>query len=135
MTARLLGINHVALEVGDIDEALAWYGRFFAFELRGRAGSSMAFVDMGDQFLALAQRGGQKLRPGSNQVPGLGRCGLRFALTPRRRGLPLRLRELDLAKADALRRHLDALVVADHLERLLERQRPRRDQSHGLVRR
>ena len=52
--ARLVGINHVALEVGDIEEALAWYGRFFELELRGRAGSSMAFVDMGDQFLALA---------------------------------------------------------------------------------
>jgi catechol 2,3-dioxygenase-like lactoylglutathione lyase family enzyme len=55
MPARLVGINHVAIEVGDIDEALAWYGRFFAFELRGRIGSSMAFVDMGDQFLALAR--------------------------------------------------------------------------------
>jgi catechol 2,3-dioxygenase-like lactoylglutathione lyase family enzyme len=53
MGARLLGINHVALEVGDIDEALAWYGQFFEFELRGR-GPGMAFVDMGDQFLALA---------------------------------------------------------------------------------
>jgi catechol 2,3-dioxygenase-like lactoylglutathione lyase family enzyme len=52
--ARLVGINHVALEVGDIDEALAWYGRFFEFELRGRAGRNMAFVDMGDQFIALA---------------------------------------------------------------------------------
>jgi lactoylglutathione lyase len=52
--ARLLGINHVALEVDDVDEALAWYGRFFEFELRGRAGASMAFVDMGDQFIALA---------------------------------------------------------------------------------
>ncbi|MDX6469269.1 MAG: hypothetical protein QOF75_1072 [Gaiellaceae bacterium] len=52
---RLVGVNHVALEVGDIDEALAWYGRFFTFDLRGRAGSSMAFVDMGDQFLALAR--------------------------------------------------------------------------------
>ena len=51
--ARLLGINHVALEVDDIDEALAWYGRFFDFELRGRS-PGMAFVDMGDQFLALA---------------------------------------------------------------------------------
>ena len=51
---RLVGINHVALEVGDIDEALAWYGRFFEFELRGRAGRKMAFVDMGDQFIALA---------------------------------------------------------------------------------
>jgi len=53
--ARLVGINHVALEVGDIEEALAWYGRFFELELRGRAGGSMAFVDMGDQFLALAR--------------------------------------------------------------------------------
>jgi lactoylglutathione lyase len=53
--ARLVGINHVALEVGDIDEALAWYGRFFDFELRGRAGSSMAFIDMGDQFIALSR--------------------------------------------------------------------------------
>jgi catechol 2,3-dioxygenase-like lactoylglutathione lyase family enzyme len=53
--ARLVGINHVALEVGDVDEALAWYGRFFDFELRGRAGGSMAFVDMGDQFIALAR--------------------------------------------------------------------------------
>ena len=52
--ARLVGINHVALEVGDLDEALAWYGRFFAFELRGRAGGRMAFIDMGDQFIALA---------------------------------------------------------------------------------
>src|SRR3978361_1923969 len=55
MPARLLGVNHVAIEVGDVDEALAWYGRFFTFELRGRIGSSMAFVDMGDQFLALAR--------------------------------------------------------------------------------
>jgi lactoylglutathione lyase len=52
---KLVGINHVALEVGDIDQALAWYGRFFDLELRGRAGDSMAFVDMGDQFLALAR--------------------------------------------------------------------------------
>jgi lactoylglutathione lyase len=52
--ARLVGINHIALEVGDIDDALAWYGRFFEFELRGRAGARMAFVDMGDQFIALS---------------------------------------------------------------------------------
>lgn len=52
--ARVVGINHVALEVGDVDEALAWYGRFFEFDLRGRAGRRMAFVDMGDQFIALA---------------------------------------------------------------------------------
>jgi lactoylglutathione lyase len=52
--ARLVGINHVALEVGDIDEALRWYAQFFEFELRGRH-RSMAFVDMGDQFIALSQ--------------------------------------------------------------------------------
>ena len=52
--ARLVGINHIALEVGDVDDALAWYGRFFEFELRGRAGGRMAFIDMGDQFIALS---------------------------------------------------------------------------------
>jgi catechol 2,3-dioxygenase-like lactoylglutathione lyase family enzyme len=50
----LLGINHVALEVDDVEEALAWYRRVFDFELRGRAGARMAFIDMGDQFIALA---------------------------------------------------------------------------------
>ncbi len=52
--ARLVGINHVALEVGDIDEALAFYGQLFELTLRGRA-HGMAFVDMGDQFLALSR--------------------------------------------------------------------------------
>lgn len=52
--ARLVGINHVALEVGDVDAALDWYGRFFEFTLRGRSGRGMAFIDMGDQFIALA---------------------------------------------------------------------------------
>jgi catechol 2,3-dioxygenase-like lactoylglutathione lyase family enzyme len=51
---RLIGINHVALEVGDIDEALAFYGQFFDFELRGRPSKEMAFIDLGDQFLALS---------------------------------------------------------------------------------
>jgi lactoylglutathione lyase len=51
---RLIGVNHVALEVGDIEEALAFYGRLFDFELRGRA-PGMAFLDMGDQFLALSE--------------------------------------------------------------------------------
>jgi catechol-2,3-dioxygenase len=54
MAAKLIGINHVALEVADVDAALEWYGRFFDFDLRGRAGGSMAFIDMGDQFLALS---------------------------------------------------------------------------------
>jgi catechol 2,3-dioxygenase-like lactoylglutathione lyase family enzyme len=52
--ARLVGINHIALEVADVDDALAWYGRFFEFELRGRAGRRMAFIDMGDQFIAVS---------------------------------------------------------------------------------
>ena len=51
---RAVGINHVAIEVGDLDEALAFYGRIFEVALRGRIGGSMAFVDMGDQFLALS---------------------------------------------------------------------------------
>jgi len=52
--ARLVGINHVALEVADLDAALELYGRLFAFELRGRV-PGMAFLDMGDQFLAVAE--------------------------------------------------------------------------------
>jgi lactoylglutathione lyase len=51
--ARLVGLNHIALEVDDVEEALAFYGHIFEFELRGRAGR-MAFIDMGDQFIALA---------------------------------------------------------------------------------
>jgi lactoylglutathione lyase len=51
---RPVGINHVAIEVGDLEEALAFYGRILDFELRGRAGR-MAFVDLGDQFIALAE--------------------------------------------------------------------------------
>ncbi len=52
--ARLVGINHIALEVGDLEQALEWYGRFFEFQLRGRAGRRMAFIDIGDQFIAVA---------------------------------------------------------------------------------
>jgi lactoylglutathione lyase len=48
--ARAIGINHVALEVDNIDAALEFYGSLFAFELRGRS-DSMAFIDLGDQFL------------------------------------------------------------------------------------
>ena len=53
-TARLIGINHVAIEVGSVEEALDLYGRLFSFTLRGRV-RRMAFVDMGDQFLAIAE--------------------------------------------------------------------------------
>jgi lactoylglutathione lyase len=52
--ARLVGINHVALEVGSVDDALEFYGRIFDLELRGRAGR-MAFIDIGDQFIALSE--------------------------------------------------------------------------------
>ena len=52
--AKFVGINHVALEVDDLDAALEFYGRLFAFELRGRHGKRMAFVDAGDQFIAFS---------------------------------------------------------------------------------
>ena len=51
--ARAVGINHVALEVGNIDEALAFYGRFLDFELRSKSDKA-AFIDLGDQFIALS---------------------------------------------------------------------------------
>ena len=50
--ARAVGFNHVALEVGDIEEALAFYGRLFAFGLRSKSDTD-AFIDLGDQFIAL----------------------------------------------------------------------------------
>jgi catechol 2,3-dioxygenase-like lactoylglutathione lyase family enzyme len=50
--ARAVGFNHVAIEVGDIEDALAFYGRLFEFRLRGKS-EDAAFIDLGDQFLAL----------------------------------------------------------------------------------
>ena len=67
-TARLVGINHIALEVGDLDAALDLYGRLFAFELRGRV-RGMAFIDMGDQFIAVAQ--GRSQAPDEDRHFGL----------------------------------------------------------------
>jgi lactoylglutathione lyase len=61
---RLVGINHVALEVGDLEAALEFYGLAFEFELRGRV-PGMAFLDMGDQFIAIAE--------GRSQPPDQGR--------------------------------------------------------------
>ena len=49
---RIIGFNHIALEVGDIEEALAFYGRLFTFDLRSKS-DTMAFIDLGDQFIAL----------------------------------------------------------------------------------
>ena len=53
-TAHLVGINHIALEVDDLDAAIDFFRRLFTFELRGRHGDSMAFLDAGDQFIALS---------------------------------------------------------------------------------
>ena len=63
--ARLVGINHVALEVGSIEEALSFYGQLFELSLRGRSGK-MAFIDMGDQFINLSEsrvQGPDEARP------------------------------------------------------------------------
>ncbi len=65
---RLVGINHIALEVGDVEEALEWCGRIFDFELRGRE-PGMAFVDMGDQFIAFSR--GRTQPPDSHRHFGL----------------------------------------------------------------
>src|SRR5213592_2330199 len=88
---RLVGINHVALEVGSIDEALEFYGRIFDLELRGRGGR-MAFVDLGDQFIALAE--------GRTQPPD------------RHRHIGLVVDDLDAALAAA--RAAGAELVGDH---------------------
>jgi predicted enzyme related to lactoylglutathione lyase len=66
--ARVVGFNHVALEVGDIEEALAFYGRLFEFTLRGKS-STMAFIDLGDQFIALQK--GRKQAPDDGRHFGL----------------------------------------------------------------
>ena len=54
MAVRAIGINHVAFEVRDLDEALEWWARWFVFELRGRR-RTMAWLDLGDQFVALSE--------------------------------------------------------------------------------
>ena len=66
--AKLVGINHVALEVGDVEAALEFYGQIFELTLRGRAGR-MAFVDIGDQFIALAE--GRRQPPDEHRHFGL----------------------------------------------------------------
>jgi catechol 2,3-dioxygenase-like lactoylglutathione lyase family enzyme len=61
-------MNHIALEVGDLEAALDWYGNIFEFELRGRV-PGMAFIDMGDQFLALSE--GREQPPDTDRHFGL----------------------------------------------------------------
>ena len=68
MAAKLVGFNHVAVEVGDLEEALEFYGRLFEIKLRGR-GPGMAFVDAGDQFIALSE--GKKERPDDHRHIGM----------------------------------------------------------------
>jgi lactoylglutathione lyase len=68
MKARAIGFNHIALEVGDIDQALAFYGRLFDFKLRSRT-ESAAFIDLGDQFLALQK--GRRQPPDDDRHVGL----------------------------------------------------------------
>jgi lactoylglutathione lyase len=66
--SQVVGFNHVALEVGDIEEALAFYGEFLVFELRSQS-ENMAFIDLGDQFLALSK--GRRQAPDDNRHVGL----------------------------------------------------------------
>jgi len=57
--ARAVGINHVALEVDDVEAALEFYGHLFELKLRGRH-DGLAFIDLGDQFINLSPRRTQK---------------------------------------------------------------------------
>jgi lactoylglutathione lyase len=66
--ARAVGINHIALEVGDIDQALAFWGCLVEVRLRGRS-ETMAFIDLGDQFIALST--GREQGPDSHRHFGL----------------------------------------------------------------
>jgi lactoylglutathione lyase len=68
MGVKALGVNHVAFEVDDVDATLEWWGRFFEFELRGRS-PGMAFIDLGDQFIALSE--GRSQPPDSSRHIGL----------------------------------------------------------------
>lgn len=61
--ARVIGFNHIALEVDDIEAALAFYGRLFDFKLRSKS-DSMAFIDLGDQFIALQKGRSQSIDDG-----------------------------------------------------------------------
>src|SRR5919202_4462444 len=95
--ARLVGINHVALEVGDIDEALDFYRSFLEFPLRGRV-PGMAFLDAGDQFLAISE--GRRQGPDDERHLGIVvddsdavRDALRAAGIPPMPGRGLRVRD------------------------------------------
>jgi lactoylglutathione lyase len=78
---RAVGINHIAFVVTDLDAALAFYERFFEVRLRGRR-PTMAWIDLGDQFIALSVSG--EVKPDSARHVGLvvdDKEALRAALT------------------------------------------------------
>ncbi len=66
--AKAVGINHVALEVGDIDEALTFYGRFLDFEIHSRS-DTIAFIYFGDQFINFSK--GRTQPPDENRHFGI----------------------------------------------------------------
>src|ERR1700750_3019892 len=68
MPVKAVGVNHVAFEVDDIDATLEWWSRWFAYELRGRV-PGMAFIDLGDQFVALSE--GRTQPPDGDRHVGL----------------------------------------------------------------
>jgi catechol 2,3-dioxygenase-like lactoylglutathione lyase family enzyme len=94
----LVGVNHVALEVGDVAEELDFYGRIFEFELRGR-GPGTAFIDIGDQFIALMA--GRTQEPeGATPLRPRGRRQGANSARARRRGVEIApCRSLDLRRA------------------------------------
>ena len=65
---RAIGLNHVALEVDDIDKALEFYGSIFECSLRGRS-EPPAFIDLGDQFINFAK--GREQPPDTRRHLGL----------------------------------------------------------------
>jgi len=65
---RMIGFNHIAMEVGDIEEALDFYGEIFDFKLRSKS-ETMAFIDLGDQFINFSQ--GRKQAPDDRRHVGL----------------------------------------------------------------
>jgi lactoylglutathione lyase len=83
--ATLVGFNHVALEVGDIEEALEFFGRLFEVKLRGR-GPRTAFVDAGDQFITLVE--GRNRQPDEHRHVGM--------VVDDRRAVRRALREMDV---------------------------------------
>jgi catechol 2,3-dioxygenase-like lactoylglutathione lyase family enzyme len=69
MPVRAVGINHIALEVDDLDAALDWYARWFEFRLRGRR-ETLAWIDLGDQFVALSLTSGGARSPDGDRHIG-----------------------------------------------------------------